>query len=184
MMEQLPAYSLRLVPLYQKDAGTVLEVYRQCQDFLALVPRPEASLEMVQKDILTCDQQNGVFYGIFLLEGPLIGVISVVPRETNYQVESVCIELLLISFSYRQKGIGQQVLRLIETNARNKIGVSRFSTSVQVNNPGVVRFWQKCGYKINSGPEIQLDSPTVYQMQKDTTAQISSSGSGPGVSAA
>jgi RimJ/RimL family protein N-acetyltransferase len=179
-MEQLPAYSLKLVPLYEKDAETVLEVYRQCQDFLALGPRPEASLEMVQKDILACDQQYGVFYGIYLLEGPLIGVISVVPREANNQVESVYIELLLISFSHRQKGIGRQVLRLIETNARHKTGVSRFSTSIQVNNPGAVRFWQNCGYKIYSGPEIQLDSTTVYQLQKDTTAQISSSGSGPG----
>jgi hypothetical protein len=43
--------SLDMRPITSKDYVAVLEVYRQCEDFLSLGPEPKASLAMVRKDI-------------------------------------------------------------------------------------------------------------------------------------
>jgi RimJ/RimL family protein N-acetyltransferase len=166
-MEPVTTFSLRLTPLCESDSEKVMEVYRQCRDFLALGPQTEPSLEMVVRDIRSCEEQYGVFYGIFLVPGELIGVISVVPRETNNQVESVYIELMMIIPAYRQKGVGRQVLKLIESTVKQKIGISRFLTSVQLNNSGAIRFWQTSGYQIMDCPELQPDATTVYHFKKE-----------------
>jgi hypothetical protein len=43
--------SLTVPPITLDELDEVLNVYRQCEDFLALGPVPTASMEMVVKDI-------------------------------------------------------------------------------------------------------------------------------------
>ena len=45
----IPRFSLR--PVTPTDLDAVLEVYRLCEDFLALGPVATASMEMLQKDL-------------------------------------------------------------------------------------------------------------------------------------
>ena len=46
-------------PYEERDLPAVLEVYRQCEDFLALGPVARASLQMVQQDLAISRQENG-----------------------------------------------------------------------------------------------------------------------------
>ncbi len=47
----VPSYGLRIHPVSPEGLDAVLDVYRQCEDFLALGPIAAASMEMVLKDI-------------------------------------------------------------------------------------------------------------------------------------
>src|SRR5512143_3408157 len=53
-------------PIVDSDLPALLEVYRQCEDFLALGPDPHASPEMVEKDRALSRQEGGIYCGIFL----------------------------------------------------------------------------------------------------------------------
>jgi RimJ/RimL family protein N-acetyltransferase len=164
---------IKLCPITISDARAVFEVYRQCEDFLALGPQPQASIDMVLKDIGNSENQNGIFYGIYLVGGGLIGVLSLVPQEIENEVVSANLDLLMISAPFRHKGIGTRILKVIESEIKQKTGISQFGASVQVNNPAALRFWQKNGYRITSGPELQPDSTTVYHLKKDIEFQCS-----------
>ena len=50
-----------------------LEVYRRCEDFLALGPEPKASLEMVLADLEISRQEGGCFCGIYGPTGNMLG---------------------------------------------------------------------------------------------------------------
>jgi ribosomal protein S18 acetylase RimI-like enzyme len=160
-------FNIQLIPMSEQNVPAILEVYRRCEDFLSLGPRPTASAEMVIEDIQTCQTEKGVYYAIFLAETEMIGVLAVVPKEVDNIVVEAYIELLMITPQHRRKRIGKHVLRVIEANIKNKTGVFLLSTSVQINNPGAIRFWQNNGYVIFEGPQLQLDSTTVYHMRKD-----------------
>jgi ribosomal protein S18 acetylase RimI-like enzyme len=167
MMELDQVFNIRLIPMSEQNVPAVLEVYRQCEDFLSLGPQSAASKEMVIKDIQTCQTNQGVYYAILLAETEMIGVLAVVPREVDNTVVEAYIELLMITPRHRRKKIGRHVLKVIEANIKNKTGVFLVSTSVQTNNPDAIRFWQNNGYVISEGPERQPDSTTVYHMRKD-----------------
>ena len=68
-------------PLGAGDAEAVFDVYRQCEDFLALGPQPQASAEMVAQDMKLSREQGGLFLGIYLDDGTLAGVFDVIPPE-------------------------------------------------------------------------------------------------------
>ena len=67
---------LYIHPIAQDDLDAILEVYRQCEDFLALCQLPTASMEMVLKDIEISKAGGGVFCGIYTDNGKMIGVID------------------------------------------------------------------------------------------------------------
>ena len=50
----------KVLPISPDNLSLVLEVYRQCEDFLALGPEARASLEMVKQDIAGSQQQGGL----------------------------------------------------------------------------------------------------------------------------
>jgi len=45
----------------EADLPVVLQIYRQCEDFLAFGPVPAASMEMVQADIAHSVVENGIY---------------------------------------------------------------------------------------------------------------------------
>ena len=104
----------------------------------------------------------------------------------GYQGDLGCayIELLMIAAPYRGRGLGEEAVRWLEDELRQayagpqspsastqkeegnpKITVLR--AGVQVNNPGAVRFWQRMGFTIVSGAELQPDGTVCYQLKKD-----------------
>ena len=70
---------VELRPVTREDASKILEVYRQCEDFLALGPVAHASLGMVMKDLEESRSEGGIFRGIYDMEENLIGVVDHIP---------------------------------------------------------------------------------------------------------
>jgi len=150
----------------QEDTASVLEVYRRCEDFLALGPAPKASIDMVIRDIEECRNEGGVFHGIYLHNDQIIGVAACVPAGFEGNPDVAFIGLLMISAPYRQRGIGTEVVRCIEKEIHRNSRITTILSSVQVNNPDAIKFWQKNDYKIISGPELRPDKTTVYRLGK------------------
>jgi hypothetical protein len=84
-------------PLGENELDAVLEVYRQCENFLALGPQPRASMKMVLDDIEHSRAENGVFCGIYNPEGTMMGILDVVPRNFEGNARHAFISLLMIA---------------------------------------------------------------------------------------
>ncbi len=149
------------------DLDAVLDLYRQCEDFLALVPRQTASMAMVLKDIEISQSEGGVFCGVYAVDGRMIGIVDFVPSNFEGDPHIAFISLLMIAASFRKQGIGTTVVELIENEIRKDAQVTAILSAVQVNNPQALQFWQKNGYRIVGGPELQPDQTITFRLQKD-----------------
>ncbi len=167
MRATLPAFPLEIRPISSDDLYAVLNVYRQCEDFLALGPLPAASMEMVLKDLQLSREQGGVFCGIYKKGGEMIGVVDYIPNHYQGDPSRAFLELLMIAAPFRERGIGQAIVDAVEREIRKDAAVRTILSAVQVNNPQAIRFWQRNGYHIVSGPERMPDQTTVYALRKD-----------------
>ena len=158
-------FTLRIVT--PEDHAAVLDVYRQCEDFLALGPNPTASAEMVAGDLALSQRQGGMFYGVYDPAGRMIGVVDVVPRLYEGNPALAFLELLMIAQPHRSKGLGAEIVRVVEAAIRQDGTVKTIRAGVQVNNPGAIRFWQRMGYRITSGPTLEHDQTICYALRKD-----------------
>jgi ribosomal protein S18 acetylase RimI-like enzyme len=154
----------RITPANHK---AILRVYQQCEDFLALGPVAKASLGMVQKDIEISQSIGGNYCGIFSLSGEMIGVIDYVPHNYEGKPQQAYLSLLMIAAPFRSQGIGEAVVRAIEAEIKQNPKVTVIIAGVQVNNPLAVKFWQRLGYQITSGPERMPDQTIVYGLRKN-----------------
>jgi ribosomal protein S18 acetylase RimI-like enzyme len=161
-------FEIRLVT--HDDLDAVLDVYRQCEDFLALGPAPVASMEMVRSDIEISQRDGGLFCGIFAPDGQMVGVVDYILGGFEGDPHSAFLSLLMIAAPYRNQGIGQAVVALIEDEIRRDPRIIAILSGVQVNNPGAVRFWEKHGYRIISGPELQPDGTTAFRLRKERSS--------------
>jgi len=160
-------HTLEIRPVTSADASAVLDVYRQCEDFLALGPEPVASLAMVLADIETSRCQGGRFCGIFAADGRMVGVVDAVPGGFEGDPHAAFLALLMIAAPYRDQGIGQAVVALVEDEISRDPQVTTIFSGVQVNNPQAVRFWERNGYRIVSEAEPQGDGTTAFRLRKD-----------------
>jgi ribosomal protein S18 acetylase RimI-like enzyme len=160
-------HSLEIHPISDEDLEAVLEVYRQCEDFLALGPIPTASLQMVLKDIEISRAEGGIFSGISRVDGKMIGILDYVPGNYHGDTQSAYLSLLMLAAPFRKQGLGQAIVEAFEAEVRKDPLVHRILAGVQVNNPQAVRFWQKQGFRIVSGPKIMPDQTTVFDLQKE-----------------
>jgi ribosomal protein S18 acetylase RimI-like enzyme len=159
--------SLEIRPVTQENLDAVLEVYQQCEDFLALGPVATASMEMVLKDLEISKSINGIFCGIHTSNGKMIGVIDYVPRNYKDSPRAAYLSLLMIASSYRNCGIGEAVVDAIENEIKQDTCVNVIYAGVQVNNPKAMRFWQRMDYHIVSEPKVYPDKTTAVDLQKD-----------------
>ena len=156
-------------PISQCDLDAVLEVYKQCEDFLALGPVPTASMEMVFKDIEVSKGKDGRFCGIYAINGTMIGIIDYVPNGYNGSPNTAFLELLMIALPFRNQGIGKAVVAAIEKELIEETEVRTIFSAVQVNNPHAIEFWRLNGYRIISGPDLQPDQTIVFGLCKELT---------------
>jgi ribosomal protein S18 acetylase RimI-like enzyme len=159
--------SFEVRTITQDDLDAVLDLYRQCEDFLALGPERTASMAMVLKDIEISQSEGGVFCGVYAVDGRMIGVVDFVLSNFEGDPHIAFISLLMISPSFRKQGIGTMIVELIENEIRKDAQVTAILSAVQVNNPQALQFWQKNGYRIVGGPELQPDQTTTFRLQKD-----------------
>jgi ribosomal protein S18 acetylase RimI-like enzyme len=147
------------------DYPAILQVYKQSEDFLSLGPKPNASMEMVLKDIKHSKQEKGKYCGIWDLKGNCMGIIDFIPIMEDK--ESSFLSLIMISAAYRDKGLGSKLVQALEKYLKTKYLVKRILSAVQTNNEKAIRFWKRCGYVINTSPEKRPDKTTVYYMKKE-----------------
>ncbi len=163
----VPGCGLEIRPITPGELDAVLQVDRQCEDFLALGPVATASMEMVQKDIELSRSVGGLFCGIYQADGEMIGVLDYVPRGWEGDASAAFLELLMIAAPHRKQGIGRAVVDAFENEIRKDPAVRTILSGVQVNNPGAIRFWLSRGYRIVSGPTLMPDQTTAFALRKD-----------------
>lgn len=161
------ADSFEVRTITQHDLGTVLDVYRQCEDFLALGPKPTASMARVLKDVDISRRAQGVFCGVFAGDDGMIGVVDFVPSNFEGNPHIAFFSLLMIVPNFRNQGIGTTIVELIENEIRKDTQVTAILSAVQANNPKGLRFWQKNGYRIVGEPKLQPDHTTTFRLHKD-----------------
>ena len=167
MKIMLNGYIIR--PLVQNDIelARVVEVYRQCEDFLSLGPVATASLNMVETDLAYSRQQGGTFCVIEQTENSeLVGVVDYVNAGFEGDPELAFLSLLMIAAPYRNQGLGTSIVREVEEIIRINDQVKAIHSGVQVNNPFGIRFWQSVGYSIISGEEPMEDGTIVFRLWK------------------
>ena len=160
-------YSLEIRPISPDELDAVLDVYRQCEDFLALGPVPTASMEMVLKDIEISKGYGGLFCGIYISDGSIIGIIDYVPSNFEGDSHASYLSLLMIAAPFRKQGIGKAVVEAIENEIKKNAQVDKILAGVQVNNPRAKQFWQRNGYRIVSEPKLYPDQTTAVDLRKD-----------------
>jgi ribosomal protein S18 acetylase RimI-like enzyme len=153
-------------PVQPEDLEQVLEVYRQCEDFLALGPTPRASVEMVLGDLKISQEAGGIFCGIYKDSQDMIGVLDYIPQNFEGNPDWAFIELLMIAAPHRRKGLGKEIVQLVEKEIVQNPRITDILLGVQVNNPGAQEFWRKVGYQIISGPVDCGDGTTAYRLCK------------------
>jgi ribosomal protein S18 acetylase RimI-like enzyme len=158
--------NLVIKPVTPADYPAVLEVYRLCEDFLALWPVPKASMDMVLQDIRDAGVENGIYCGIFT-GTEMIGVVSYVPSQFEFRPVDVFILLLMIAAPYRGKGIGSAIVDMVEKELCSHHRIRSVRLGSQVNNPRAIKFWKEKGYYIYGGPNLLLDKTIVYRLRKN-----------------
>lgn len=164
MFVQTDTFTLR--PVREDEKPAVLEVYRQCEDFLALTPKPIATMQMVEDDLTISHENGGIFCGIYSSTGVMMGIVDVVLNGFEGDPSVAFIELLMIGKPYRDHGLGSAVVQAIESEIRKDNSVKAILSGVMVNNPDAVRFWQRHEYQIVAGPDFLADGTTVWSLKK------------------
>lgn len=157
-------FSLR--PVRGDECAAILEVYRRCEDFLALGPQAHASAEMVRQDLELSRHEGGQFCGIYAPGGEMIGVVDYVLQGFEGNPQHAFLSLLMIARGQRRHGLGRAVVATVEGEIRQRPEVTAILSAAQVNNPAAIHFWQREGYAIVSQPELQADGTTTVRLYK------------------
>lgn len=160
-----PTFEIR--PIRQGDMDAILEVYRQCEDFLALGPVATASMEMVLQDLELSKNEGGIFCGIYAPDGRMMGIIDYVPCNFEGEPQTAFLSLLMIAAPFRGQGLGAAIVAAVEKEIMKDTRITAIRSGVQVNNPQAIRFWQSRGYRIVSGPQLMPDQTTVFGLLKN-----------------
>ncbi len=156
-----PAFVFR--PIAEGDLTQVLEVYRQSEDFLALGPVPDASLQMVQEDLRHSVEEGGVFCGIYDSSDKLIGVLD----YNLVDAPIAFIALLMVAGPHRGKGIGHKIIEQFEgLVCQQAQHIHAIQLDVQVNNPRGLHFWHRLGFRVIGQPVRQADTTVTVKMEK------------------
>ena len=152
------------------DLPAILQVYKQCEDFLSLGPVPTASLRMVKADLALSAAHNGVYCLIVDRSDNAVGVLDFVPSIRNGVAE---LSLLMISKLHLGKGTGTAVLQNLEAYLAKNHGITTLESGVQTNNTSAIRFWRSRGFQIGTQPISHNDGTVAYDMSKTIHRQPS-----------
>ena len=158
---------IKIITIDEDSLSQVLKVYKQCEDFLALGPEPKATKTMVRNDIKHSKEEKGLYCGVFDLEDNMLGIVDFVPCACGGNNENAFISLIMISKSYRNKGLGTKIIKAVEKYIGNYPKNKAILSAVQTNNSKAIKFWESIGYRIIGEPELRPDKTIVYYLRKD-----------------
>ncbi len=167
----IQADTFLIKPVGDDELAAILDVYMQCEDFLALTPKPMASMEIVSEDLALSHHNGGIFCGIYGLAGTMMGIVDVVMKGFEGNPAAAFIELLMIAQPYRKTGLGSKVVKAVESEIMRDPTVKTIVLAVMVNNPVAIHFWERQGYQTFSGPFNEADGTTVWRMHKPALRQ-------------
>jgi len=110
--------ALEIRALRLDDLEAALEIYQQCEDFLALGPEPTASMGMVLNDFVISQREGGILCGIFTADRKMIGVVDYIPGYYQGNPHTAFLSLLMVAASFRNQGIGKAVVKAVENEIR------------------------------------------------------------------
>lgn len=160
-------HPIEIIPVAGSDLEAVLEIYRQCEDFLALGPVALASPEMVLEDIRHSREEGGIYCVIRHRELGPVGVVDYIPGGFCGDPGQGFISLLMVGRPFRNTGLGSQVLGAVEERIVSGSAIRAIGSGVQINNPRAIRFWQRHGYRITSGPRHMADGTDAFDLRKE-----------------
>ncbi len=155
-----PTFTLRQLAETDAAVAAVLEIYRGCEDFLALGPVATASAAMVRADFAISRGAGGIFCGIYDSTGRMVGILDFIPSGFEGDPACAFLELLMIAAPYRGQGLGERVVCAVEEVIWRDRRITTIRSGVQINNPGAIRFWQRMGYRI-TGEAVDFDDGTT-----------------------
>jgi ribosomal protein S18 acetylase RimI-like enzyme len=147
--------------------GATREVYRQCEDFLALGPAPAASLDMFVADIQHSREADAIYCGIWR-GNTQVGVLDFIPEAEPKTAE---ILLLMIARPYRSQGFGSAILEGLIRHLGETYDTRTVTGGVQINNPSAIAFWRRHGFEIGSEARDCGDGTTAYPMDRRIPAR-------------
>jgi RimJ/RimL family protein N-acetyltransferase len=148
----------------ETDIQKTLEIYHQAEDFLSLGPEPHASIEMVLTDIQHSKESGGLFCIILDGNGNQVGVVDFIPATST---GVAFLSLLMIAKKHRHHGIGQSIVKNLESYLQNRHGTHTMESGVQTINALAIGFWGKCGFQISKKAKALDDGTVVYDMKKE-----------------
>jgi ribosomal protein S18 acetylase RimI-like enzyme len=157
---------LKIIPISDDQIDLILEIYQNCEDFLALGPVAKASKDMVLADMAHAREIGSIYCGLYTDQDRLIGIVEYLPMHHLNVPGAAFIELVMIAVNFRGQGFGSKTIQDLEALIWADPNVHSIDLAVQVNNPAARRFWERHGYLMISGPEYQPDGTTVFTMQK------------------
>lgn len=162
----LPGNHITIQKVDINHMDSIFNVYKNCEDFLALGPVPTASKQMILDDFQLSEEEGGIYCGIYF-QGNMIGIVDFVLSGYKGYPHYAYLSLLMISKKYRHQGFGEDVVQTVETEICKNSSIESIFAGVQVNNKYAISFWNKMGYKIVSGPQVMPDTTVTYKLQKD-----------------
>ena len=97
----------------------------------------------------------------------MIGVVDFIPANFEGNSQHAFLSLAMIAAPYRQRGLGEQIVKWIEAEIKIDGQIRTIFSAVHINNPGALLYWQKIGHQIISDPEAQTDTTVTYRLQDD-----------------
>jgi ribosomal protein S18 acetylase RimI-like enzyme len=164
-MTQDTVPALILLPLKEDAIPQLIDIYRQCEDFLALGPEPRASVEMVQKDFQHSRGVGGCYCGIYLPHDQLIGVFDFIPSGYDGDAKQAYINLLMLVPRYRNQRWGRLAMCRLE-HMLAAFHINRVHLDVQVKNPAAQHFWEQVGFVVTEDSVIQSDTTVTNHMER------------------
>jgi ribosomal protein S18 acetylase RimI-like enzyme len=97
----------------------------------------------------------------------MAGIVDYIPSGFEGDPGTAFLELLMIARPFRRQGLGKAAVEAVESEIRKDSRVKAIKSGVQVNNPEAIRFWERMGYRITSGPRHHPDLTTGYDLIKE-----------------
>jgi GNAT superfamily N-acetyltransferase len=143
---------IEIKSLCDEDISRLRELFFECDDYFQLIDGVSVCGCRAETEYnITRNGKQQLRYGIYI-EAKLVGCMFVI--EQYIEVEDITINLLLLTPSFRGKGIGTKVVGQIVENAKQS-GFKRVLIGVDEINKAAMSFWKSIGF-IDNGHRQRL----------------------------
>lgn len=134
-------------PAHEDDAASLREIFNEAvQDGLATFDNEPRSLEEQRRLLAAAAQHTRHPIQVAELRGWVIGWITVQTYDTRPQLDDVGEVTVFVRREFRKLGVGRQLMRAIQAEARN-LGYRKFLGHVLADNADSRHLCRACGWR-------------------------------------